>query len=309
MPGAFAHMTLVNMLREPLRLEAIPSFPGEAIPAVLDYFKYCELGAVSPDYPYLSVGDSNAARWADLMHYENTGDVINRAVEVLRGTAGETQRKGLAWLLGYSAHVAMDVTIHPVVELKVGPYHGNEKAHRVCEMNQDAYIFKRLNLGEIGLSEHLDSGISACSSERNPSNLDNDIIDIWANALSAVHPEEFASNFPEINNWHGQFKRMVDNFAEEGIKLFPLARHVAAGQGLTYPSLEEVDEQYIRAIDTPDGAMDYDDVFDSAVENVSQVWALVASGVLSQDDEYESAIGNWNLDTGRDESGALVFWG
>ena len=49
MPGAYAHITLVSMLREPARLEANPSFPVTAIPALLDYFKYCELGAVSPD--------------------------------------------------------------------------------------------------------------------------------------------------------------------------------------------------------------------------------------------------------------------
>ena len=309
MPGAFAHMTLVNMLREPDRLEAIPSFPERAIPTVLDYFKYCELGAVSPDYPYLSVGDSDAAKWADLMHYESTGDVIKRAIEGVRGTAGETQRKSLAWLLGYSAHVAMDVTIHPVIELKVGPYHGNEQEHRICEMNQDTFIFQRLNLGDIGLSEHLDSGVSACSSEENPSDLDSDIIDVWANALSAVHPEEFASNFPDINHWHSQFKFMVDNVAEEGNKLFPLARHVAAGQGLTYPSVENVADQYISALDTPDGEMNYDDIFNMAVENVSRVWAWVASGVLLESDEYVNNIGNWNLDTGRDETGTLVFWG
>ena len=40
MPGAYAHITLVNVLKEPRRLEAIPGFPAEAMPAVLDYFKY-----------------------------------------------------------------------------------------------------------------------------------------------------------------------------------------------------------------------------------------------------------------------------
>lgn len=309
MPGAYAHMTLVNMLREPARLEAIPAFPEEAIPAILDYFKYCELGAVSPDYPYLSIGDSSAARWADMMHYENTGDIIKRAIETLRNEIGETQRKALVWLLGYTAHVVMDVTIHPVVELKVGPYDGNEKAHRICEMNQDTFIFKRLNLGDIGLSEHLDSGISNCSSEAGSSNLDEDIIKLWSHALETVHPEEFNTNPPDINHWHGRFKFMVDDVGEEGNQLFPLARHVAVGQGLTYPSYEDVDRQYTHALDTPDGSMDYEDIFDKAVDNVANIWTWVALGVLKENDEYVSNIGNWNLDTGRDETGTLVFWG
>jgi len=50
MPGAYAHITMVNKLKEPQRLERIPGFPHDAIAAVLKYFKFCELGAVSPDY-------------------------------------------------------------------------------------------------------------------------------------------------------------------------------------------------------------------------------------------------------------------
>jgi len=68
MPGAYAHMTLVNLLRKPARLEEIPGFPNEAISAVLEYFRFTELGAVSPDYPYLAIGDINSAKWADDIH-------------------------------------------------------------------------------------------------------------------------------------------------------------------------------------------------------------------------------------------------
>jgi len=140
MPGAYAHITLVNQLREPGQLESIPGFVDDAITPVLDYFKFCELGAVSPDYPYLGVGNRGATQWADRMHYEYTGDMIKSGVRCIASMPdGEPKRKAFAWLLGYAAHVATDVTIHPIVELKVGPYAQNKKAHRVCEMNQDAY--------------------------------------------------------------------------------------------------------------------------------------------------------------------------
>jgi len=43
MPGAFAHITLVNMLKETRRLDALGGFPDTAKAAVLKYFKYCEL--------------------------------------------------------------------------------------------------------------------------------------------------------------------------------------------------------------------------------------------------------------------------
>lgn len=308
MPGAYAHMTLVNLLKETARLEGSAGFPNAAIPAVLDHFKFCELGAVSPDYPYLAVDDSDAAKWADLMHYENTGEIIKRGVEAVRGETGATRDKCLAWLLGYTAHVSMDVTIHPVVEMKVGEYAENKTAHRVCEMNQDAHIFERLGLGDIGLSEHLDSGISACSSADDPDAVDPDIARIWSKCLEAVHPSEYENNRPDINRWHSRFRFMVDTIGEEGVNLIPLARHVAVNQGLTYPRFDEIDQQYIQNLQTPQGRMDYDAIFNQALENVLHVWGWVASGVFDNDQTYLAEIGNWNLDTGRNEAGAYVFW-
>lgn len=307
MPGAYAHITLVNELKEPRRLEAITGFPREAIPLVLDYFKYCELGSVSPDYPYLAVGDSGAAKWADLMHYVRTGEMIHAGIRHLRTMSGDDRAKALAWLLGYTAHVVTDVTIHPVVELKVGPYEQNKKDHRVCEMNQDAYIFSRLNLGGPGLSEHFDSGVCACG-EPDARRLDPAIHALWSNMLRDVHPGEVSSNPPDPDKWHRFFKTVVDDFAEEGYRLLPLARHVAAEAGLTYPNKPDMDS-YINSQRVPGGQMHYDQIFDKAIRHVGETWAIVANGVLAGDDSCFSRIGNWNLDTGKDSSGKLVFWG
>jgi hypothetical protein len=80
MPGAYAHLTMVNLAKEPGRLEK-QGFPPEAIVPVLDYFRFCELGAVSPDYPYLDIAHSSAGEWADRMHYQKTGDMIKAGVE------------------------------------------------------------------------------------------------------------------------------------------------------------------------------------------------------------------------------------
>lgn len=307
MPGAFAHITLVNELKEPLRLEGIPGFGPDAITSVLDFFKFCELGAVSPDYPYLAVGDSNAAKWADMMHYIKTGDMIKAGIRQVNKLQGNNQRKAFAWLLGYSAHVATDVTIHPVVELKVGPYAENKKAHRVCEMNQDAYIFQRLNLGQIGLSEHLDSGIWGCC-EANSDRLAPVIAVLWSGMLQETYPEEFAANPPDIDKWHQRFKVMVDEIGEEGNRLMPIARHLAVDCGLTYPDCAEIDTQFIRSLKVPTGHMDYDAIFDKAIDSVGSVWSLVAKGVFGGDNTYLAQIGHWNLDTGKDTNGRYVFW-
>ena len=309
MPGAYAHITLVNIIKETPRLEAIPGFPMEAIPAVLDYFKYCELGAVSPDYPYLAIGSKTAARWADAMHYTRTGQMIHAGVKYLQTMQGEPQRKCFAWLLGYSAHVATDVTIHPVVELKVGTYQGHEQQHRICEMHQDAYIFQRMNLGDIGLSEHLDSGILSCCDPEVKHEMDHDVQTLWGSMLRDIHPEEFETNPPDFHKWHRSFKLMLDDFGEEGNKLFAFARHVAAGQGLAYPAVDDIDKQFIDNLTVPTGKENYDTIFNKAISNVESVWQMVAGGVMAGSEDYLTKVGSWDLDTGRNEEGKLVFWG
>lgn len=309
MPGAFTHITLANMMRGTKRLESVFD-STEAITSVLDYFKFCELGAVSPDYPYLAVGDNDAASWANAMHYTRTGEMIKSGIKHIKQLSGEPKRKTLAWLLGYSAHVVTDVTIHPIVQLKVGDYEQNKKQHRVCEMNQDAYIFQRIDLGEVGLSEHLDTGIGSCSDISDDDLLDRDIVNLWKLMFKDVHPDMFASNPPDIDKWHAGFVFMVDDVAEEGAHLFPLARHVAAGLGLTYPAVADIDQQFTHNLLLPTGEqMHYDAIFDEAIQNVSELWKTIGLGVYGDSIQYMASIGIWNLDTGRNENDQLVYWG
>lgn len=306
MPGAYAHITLVNLAKEPSRLEAGPGMAPAAITSLLDWFKYCELGAVSPDFPYLAPPFHGQALWADLMHYEKTGEMIKAGIGFVHALVGEEKRKAFAWLLGYTAHVIADTTIHPVVQLKVGPYADNKKGHRICEMNQDAYIFQRLNLGGIGLSEHLDSGIRKCTLQGSD-DLDPTISTTWRAMLKVCCPGTYDGE-PDINSWHRGFGRTVD-LAEEGNRLFPLARHVAVGQGLAYPATDEIDlDAYIRKLSVPGGHMSYDEIFDKAIRHVVEGWHLVATGVFGNDTRYQTSFGHWNLDTGKDANGRIVLW-
>ena len=306
MPGAYAHLTLVNMIREPARLES-RDFSPDAIVSLLDYFRFCELGAVSPDYPYLDIAHPDSCQWADRMHYEKTGDMIKTGINLIRKLDGISQQKAFSWLLGYTSHVITDVTIHPVIELKVGEYQKNKDKHRICEMHQDAYIFQRLNLGEVGLAEHLDSGIWGCCDEPDSGKLDSAVVSTWESMLGACYPDAYQPNPPLINNWHGAFKFVVDK-AEEGNKLPPFARHVAVNVGLTYPAVADLDYQYLRGLTTPSGPMDYDQIFDRAMANVLSVWSSIANAVFKNDNAYLTAINNWNLDTGKDASGTYAYW-
>jgi hypothetical protein len=309
MPGAYAHITLVNLLKAPHHLESIHGFDPDGASAVLDYFKFCELGAVSPDYPYLAPLDKKACAWADAMHYTNTGDMIKAGVRILaQAERSEDWRKAFAWLCGYAAHVGTDMTIHPVVEIKVGPYAKNKKQHRICELNQDAHIFQRLNLDDIGLAEHLDSGVWGCCDAKDSGKLDPAVANLWRAMLKECHPKETEANHPDLDKWHNSFKSVVDNIAEEGNKLFPAARHLAVNSGMTYPEVAEVDQTFIVGLEVPGGQMDYDEIFDKAIVSVKMIWSLIWKGVFTGDKDFEIELGKWNLDTGRDEMKRLVFW-
>jgi len=43
-------------------------------------------------------------------------------------------------------------------------------------------------------------------------------------------------------------------------------------------------------------------------DRLSLAVGVVARGVLAEDGDYLSRLGAWNLDTGLDENGRLVFW-
>ena len=306
MSGAYAHLTMVNLAKEPARLEK-QGFMPEAIISVLDYFRFCELGAVSPDYPYLDIAHPNACHWADRMHYQRTGDMVKAGIELVRKLDGVPRQKAFSWLLGYTSHVVTDTTIHPVVELKVGEYQKNKDKHRICEMHQDAYIFQRLNLGEIGLAEHLDSGIWGCCDKPDSGKLDPVITSTWQSMLETCYASAYQTDPPVIDNWHGSFKFVVDK-AEEGNALPPFARHVAVNIGLTYPAVANLDTQYLEELATPLGAMSYDQIFDRAMQNVLIAWSYIADAVFKNNDIYRTAAVDWNLDTGRDATGSYVYW-
>lgn len=309
MPGAYAHITVVNEFRNPDKVMAIPDFPKDAAKALLRWFKFAELGAVSPDYPYLAVGDKGAAVWADLMHYTHTGKMVREGSKLLRAINGEKKYKCLAWLMGYASHVTADVTIHPVVELKVGKYEANKGDHRTCEMHQDVYIFRRLNVGDAGVADFLSTGIGACSVENDDDKLDADIIEFWSALLKSVHPQEFAANSPDINKWHDRFNEIVELISDAGGHMLPFARHLAADCGVVYPTYDQVDHQFVANLKVPTGTMSYDDIFNNALSNVANVWGDIARGTFDNNDMVLARFGEWNLDTGRDQTNKLIFWG
>jgi hypothetical protein len=305
-PGAYAHITLINLAREPARLETGSGMLKPAALALGQWLKCCELGAVSPDYPYLAPLAHGATEWADLMHYQHTGDMIKAGVEAVKAMSGTARDKAFAWLLGYAAHVITDVTIHPVVQLKVGPYAQNKRAHRECEMHQDSYIYQRLDVGGVGIADYLKSGIDECCIANG--HLDPAIADTWCGMLKRCHPQKFSSNPPDIGRWHEGYTKLLE-VGSEGCYLLPISRHVAVDCGLTYPHPKDVDHKaYIDSLKTPNGQMPYDQIFDKALAHVVQGWQLIGDAVFADSTLYRTTFGNWNLDTGMDSNNKIVLW-
>jgi len=280
--------------------------------------KFCELGAVSPDYPYLTLLDGNAEGWANIMHYWKTADFIRHASDLVRSMnpdMPDTQRC-IAWLFGFTAHVVTDMTIHPVIQMKVGPYAQNKTHHRLCELNQDVYIFKKLGFGNIKDANYIrDCGIAACSDEKDHSKLNLAVADVWNKTLQSISLGEARQNLnvvlpdgpPQPDEWHRKFVEIVDNVAQRGGVFPPLARHILEQEALVYP--KTVNDDYIKNLQTPQGTkIHYDQVFAKAQSNVKDAWDQLGAALSIDGSANMLTLKNGDLDTGIDEHANSIYW-
>lgn len=311
MPGPYAHITLLNEIFQPDKCSAFFPRTSAIRTTLLQQYPYCMLGAVSPDYPNLVTENPNGSFWSDTMHCTRAGDMITSGIERVRAANGSSRDKQFSWLLGYSAHVATDITIHPVVQAKVGPYSENQRQHRVCEMNQDSYIYRRMHQGEIGATDSFALCIAQCSNVDDRYRLDPDIVNLWEGMLADVYPELFTASPPDILAWHEKFVSMTRRTAIKERRLFPLAGIISNKIGLDYPAYDSVDRQFIEEQLVPKEAplhLHYDDIFYHATCNVAVLWRRVEEAIFAPDSSYLPDFYQWNLDTGRDGQDRLVFW-
>ncbi len=305
MPGAYAHIAVVNDAQK--RAEAA-GLRETTLASLGLYLKYAELGAVSPDYPYLAL-KSGQKKWADAMHYTRNASLLRAGVAAVAQLPPDVQPRTTAWLLGFAAHMVTDMTIHPVVERRVGPYQGNESEHRRCEMHQDAFIFPRvMNVGDTGLSEHLATGIAACHAPDDENAIDPAVGEVWRTMLGAAYPEDIAGDAPLPSAWHCGFRDILSAMA--GVNhLFPFARHVCSNLNLAYPTEGAIDKSFILQLKTPEGPMDYQAIYERARGNVLSVWKGLDDALLAGRSDALDQLEDWNLDTGRSvQTGKLVFW-
>lgn len=303
MSGGYTHITLAQLAIEEARNRREGLLHNDAKRALGNWKKFCIVGAVAPDYPYLDVLDSNSSAWADAMHKAHAVVLLRNGAAKIRDMADDNVRqKCIAWLFGFAAHVATDGTIHPVVNLKVGPYEQNKTEHRRCEMSQDVYAHKRLNMGALEFNRQISTNVSDTSDIDNQDRMDPDVAQLWQDLLIGVYTHLPS---PKVHDWHCAMRRMM-KIGESGNVLFPFARHVAANQGLVYPIVPEV--EYIRHLDVPGGeTMNFDELFQKAFNNIVELWGWLALSLQNQASPLDT-LTSWSLDTGIDENNRMIYW-
>jgi hypothetical protein len=320
MAGTYAHLTLVYKLcTDGDLLDRIDTLTPAVKNGLSMFSNFCMLGAVSPDYPYMTLADPHAFAWANAMHYYKTADFVRRGAERLSSLDHRDPgvQKCIAWLFGYVGHVVTDLCVHPVINLKVGPYAQNKLPHRKCEMHQDVYIFNQQGLGEIVTLRHVrDRGIASCSAVHDRHKLDPDIAALWGHCCepvpltgAALRPEiTLPTTPPHLNWWHQMFMVVIDKITGALALLPPLSRHFAEAGATSYPPVDQLDPQYIESLPTPEGVQHYDQIFERARQQVIAAWRELGAALQGRDPNLFS-LANGDLDTGaKDGTDQLVFW-
>jgi hypothetical protein len=212
----------------------------------------------------------------------------------------------MAWLYGFASHIAADGTIHPIVNLKVGPYEQNKTAHRRCEMSQDVYAHSKLNMGKLDFNQQISTNVNDTSDINDQDRMDADVAQLWNSLLVDVYSSTNTQlQPPKIHAWHEAMRRMM-KIGEDGEKLIPYARHVAANQGLVYP--DTPDGQYLNQLAAPDGTtLDIEAIFQKALNNILEFWSWLSLSLQNKASPLDTQL-SWSLDTGIDEKNRMTYW-
>lgn len=301
MPGPFAHFTLFHQTKERFMAQ---SLHPEVQQALGNYYEFGLLGSNSPDFPVVT-GDR---LWEEYLHGPTAAAYILPALVLLRSLSPLERAKFLAWFLGYLSHMTGDATIHPIVNLRVGPYMGHESEHQICEIHQDAHVYPRLGLVSVTKCNFTRSVIEACCDGNDRLSLDPSLSDFWCNLSLAAFPKEKA---PDFSNWFSLYTGVVDKLAEESDWL-----HIRVGarlfrkKHLLQITPLQIDQSYIQGLPAPfSRTVSYDDLFNAAIENTLRIWLSFASALENPESISVPLSAAWNLNTGEIIDPKYLFWG
>jgi len=310
MPGAYAHITMAFNGVEERNFEDMGLDRGQ-VAGLLEHERWFELGAISPDMPYLHLLDGASGQWADDMHRAAVGARLRSGLGAVIDAGGLGNPKVLAWYLGFLGHVTFDVFMHPVVNLRVGGVYSEDTAalHRECEMHQDARAVHRFfGVQNVAHSRLTFTGLATLHRPGDDDSMDPEIKAVWETMLRESTPQAFAANPPDIDAWYNGFTNILGVIESTG-GLVSFARHIGANVG--YPSIDQVEASFVEHLETPAGdRRTYDALFDAGAARVLAQWGHAVRAVRDGNRSGLDHVGDWNLDTGGDNvAGNLVFWG
>ena len=282
---------------------------------------FCELGSVSPDLPYLDFMHDNSKGWANTMHYWRTGDIIRSGVSYFTSKNLDVQNPdtlcALAWFFGYAAHVATDLTIHPVLAASGYPFDTNPKGHRTCELHQDAYIVRQRFGQDAGDIRYIENcGIGTCGDPNDPAKLHPAVRELWPHCLACISPSEVhiengapgPVSDPTPDVWFSDYTKRVGEIVEQGGGFGLLFRDILEKMDACLPKSGEVDMTYITDLKTSTNKpVDYDTVIKMTLDNVRKTWLKLAA-TLEFGGRIAFGLKNANLDTGEaDDDKSQIF--
>src|SRR2546421_7173735 len=221
-------------------------FPGSDISAM------AYLGALAPDISYFQRGNfkkkildyrrqnrfnppppiGNGVLWADLLHFNRSGDVL---IAFLEHTAHyplpALRRQALAFAIGYLAHIATEIALNPCINALAGAYHSNDLPgmfvplgmHFYVELCLDEYIaytyFDRplYNWIHQPWNQYIEPVASACA---DPPSLSAQVLDLFTNAAEVTYglTEERSKNFRQ--DYLAGLQRLRSYLAGSGVFRF-----------------------------------------------------------------------------------------
>jgi len=302
MSATYAHITFVKKISDATILTN-KGINITAIESICDYPEYCELGAISPDYPALVIIVPEQEEWTNKMHEGNTGDIVKSGIKYIKSNLMNNKniKIWLSWLFGYVSHVVADTTIHPIVNKIVGSYNLNQAEHRRCEMHQDRFIFNNEMIkGSIDKAAFFKSGIGTCDI--------NEVTEIWDQMLKQAHLDYYSKVKPDFHFWHTIFKKAIDDFSEK-VSEIPFVRIYADEKGLTFPPIKKIKPKYIENLEVPTGNfLNYEQIANNAKTNILNIWKNMSDSIFTDNYDIETLISNWNMMTGLNEKNESVFW-
>jgi len=309
--GAFTHWMVVEKAVDKLPAGDYSTILGQKI-------NFVRIGAVGPDYPYMSELAGNLFKthsWADRMHYENALEFVQNGLVALFAQAkgSDTFKICLSWLCGYISHLLADAIIHPVVNANVGgTYLFTKHNHRICEMTQDTWIFYEIKGVDLSNAAYI-SLLTGSSDPTDKNRIHPAIRNFWPGVLRNTHPGG-ADYFDKINpdKWHEAYVSKLSTASHP----MPVFRHIGEEENLVYKTRSEIknsdeEKKYVTNIKLPNSQTRgnfKEHAFDKTVNKVIEVWQKVFVDINNNNAfNCKNYLGNWNLDTGLNED-AIIFW-